>query len=95
VSRDAAAPRAVNFAIERITLHGFSSMQRLRFVRALEASLSELGVDARWPRGARRSLERLDAGTLPPGASPEQAAARVAATLWASTGAERTGTGVR
>ncbi|MDQ6775594.1 MAG: hypothetical protein M3071_05085 [Actinomycetota bacterium] len=75
------SPGSVHFEIRRITLNGYSPAQRTRFVDSLQAQLTELGKGDGWPRAGRRTVRALDAGTLKPGASPEAAAAQVAATL--------------
>ena len=79
-------PAAVHFEIGRVTLHGFSAANQERFVRSLEDSLRDVGAggDTEWPATGRRTVARLDGGVLHPGASPEQAAGLVAATLRAS-----------
>jgi hypothetical protein len=75
----------VHFRIDRLSLAGFSPTQRARFVSALESSLTALagtaGMD--WAQVGGRRLAHIDAGELSPGASPEDAAQRVAARLGA------------
>lgn len=85
----AGVPRAVHFDVGRITLHGYSPGQRARFVSSLRARLAGLaaGDGLSRPPGASRRIGRLDAGVLRPGAPPEEAAERIAATLLAAIGA--------
>lgn len=83
----------VRFAIDRVTLHGFSSARGARFLSALHAELTALGegggLTAAAPRPANRRLASLDAGVLRPGATPEQAAERVGAALREALGGMR------
>jgi hypothetical protein len=83
--RASPAPRAVHFDIGRLTLEGYSPVQRARFVSSLRARLSELAASdgQAWPAAGQRRFGRLDAGVLRAGAAPEEAAQRVAATLLA------------
>jgi hypothetical protein len=80
----AAAP-AVHVDVGRLTLEGYSPAQRARFVSSLQARLTELAASggSDWLAAAQRPLAHLDAGTLRPGAAPEEAAQRVASTLGA------------
>jgi hypothetical protein len=86
----AAAPSKVNFDIGRITLHGYSPGQRTRFVNSLRARLTDLAAtDGHgWPTG-QRQIGHVDAGLLPPNASPEQAARRIAARILAAAAGGR------
>lgn len=81
-------PRAVHFDIGRITLHGYSPGQRARFVASLRTRLGALAArdGPGSPAWASRRIGQLDAGVLRPGAPPEDAAERIAATLLAAIG---------
>jgi hypothetical protein len=83
VTRRVSPPASVRVAIDRITLHGYSPAQRARFVASLQASLRALDATGSAPRGGQ-SLGRLDAGALPTGATPEEAAERVGAAIRAA-----------
>jgi hypothetical protein len=87
----AGVPRAVHFDIGQITLHGYSPGQRARFVSSLQTRLAGLAASEgfRWPAGPPRQIGHLDAGTLRPGAPPEEAAERVAAALLAAAGGDQ------
>jgi hypothetical protein len=92
-----ANPRTVHFEIGRITMHGFSPAQQRRFLASLQASLAEWaasGVDG-WPADGARRVGRLDAGALRPGASPEEAAARITTRLRAAVAVPRQRTQAR
>jgi hypothetical protein len=82
------APRAVHFDIGRVTLDGYSPAQQARFVTALRARLIGLAATDTpvWPADGPRRRAHLDAGVLPAGAAPEQAAEQVAAALLAHLG---------
>jgi hypothetical protein len=90
VKAEVPAPVAVHFEIGRVTLHGYSAAQRTQFVASLRAHLAEVGASGSWSGSgpARRRVGRLDAGALPPGASPHEAARRVATALRSAAGAE-------
>jgi len=89
VTPQAGVPRAVHFDIGRVTLHGYSPGQRARFVSSLRARLAGLAASdgLSWPSGASRRIGQLDAGVLRPGAPPEEAAERIAASLLTAIGA--------
>ena len=72
---------AMHFDIARITLYGYSARDRDRFERALRTHLTELaaGQQGSWPADGSQFIDRLDAGTVPAGASPERAARVIAA----------------
>jgi hypothetical protein len=73
------SPRSIHFDIGRITLHGYSSRERDRFERALRTHLTALARQpGAWPASGDSFIERLDAGAIPPGASPERAAQLIA-----------------
>jgi hypothetical protein len=76
-----APPRRVRLDIGRITLHGYSPAQRQRFIGALEARLAEVAAGTQAAAAGLAPARRLDAGAMPAGAPPEEAAARVAAAL--------------
>jgi len=91
VRQQAGVPQAVHFDIGRITLHGYSPGQRTRFVSSLRARLAALTAQAasdsdghRWPAAGQRRIGHLDAGVLRAGASPEEAAERIATRLLAA-----------
>jgi hypothetical protein len=83
----------VRFAIDRVTLHGFSSARGARFLSALHAELTVLGegggLTTAAQRPANRRLASLDGGALRPGSTPEQAAERVAGALREALGGMR------
>jgi hypothetical protein len=83
VTQPNAVPRTVHFDIGRITLHGYSAGQRTRFVSSLRSHLATLATSGGydWPAAGTRRVAHLDAGLLPPGAQPEEAARRIAARL--------------
>lgn len=86
MSQPAGVPQSVHFDIGRLTLPGYSSGQRARFVSSLQARLAGLAADGggRWPAAGDRRIGHLDAGVLRAGASPEEAAERIAARLFAA-----------
>lgn len=86
------APREgkINFRIERLTLEGYTRADQTRFTRAFERSLRELASHARgvdW--AAATGADRINAGTLLPGATPEQAARHTARQIVLSLRHER------
>lgn len=91
--QQAGVPQAVHFDIGRITLHGYSPGQRTRFVSSLRTQLAALTAQAasdgyRWPTAGERRIGHLDAGMLRAGASPEEAAERIATRLLAAVAGE-------
>jgi hypothetical protein len=74
------AARSIHFDIGRITLHGYSARERDCFENALRAHLAELAASQQgaFPASGNRHIERLDAGTIPAGASPDRAARLIA-----------------
>jgi hypothetical protein len=91
----AAPAPALHIGIDRVTLHGFTAADRLRFTRSLEASLAELATahrDHDWRSlGPAARIARLDAGQLRPGESAEAAARHVAQALFAEVTGRGTG----
>jgi hypothetical protein len=87
----AAAARTVHFDIGRITLHGYSPVQRTRFVSSLQAGLAELAANGGydWAAAGERQIRHVDAGPLRPGAPPEEAAQRIAARILAAAAGGR------
>jgi hypothetical protein len=85
-------PRRVRLDIGAITLHGYSPAQQDRFTRSLRAELAELAAGPEAAQAAASPApppaRRLDAGVLRAGATPEEAAGRVAAALRAHLAAE-------
>lgn len=81
-------PQSIHFDIGRITLHGYSARDRDRFESALRARLTELaaGQHGAGPAGGNQFIDRLDAGTIPAGASPERAAWLIAARVLGAVG---------
>jgi hypothetical protein len=65
----------LHFNIRRLTLHGYSRADQARFTRTLRAELAKLSAKAT-PGDPR--IERLDAGEMGSGVSPEEAARRIA-----------------
>jgi hypothetical protein len=77
-SAERLAPK-INFRIERLTLEGYTRSDQARFTRTFERKLRDLAVAApglNWK--AAKGADRIDAGTLPSGATPEQAARHIA-----------------
>ena len=73
--------------IGRITLEGYTPADRRRFAYALQSSLTGLARtpnSSRWPAVPALRMNHLDAGQLPPGASPEEAARHVARQIFAT-----------
>jgi len=68
----------INFRIERLTLENYSHADQVRFTRTLEKRLRNYAQTVRLNWSAVKSTGRIDAGTLPTGATPEQAARQVA-----------------
>jgi hypothetical protein len=88
------APRRVRFDLRRITLHGYSPRDQEQFTASLHRHLAELAADDRltWPAAGDRFVARLEAVTIPAGASPDRAARAVATrVLEAVTGAQAGG----
>jgi len=82
----------VHFKIERLTLTGYSTAERDRFTRSLRSHLSVLAQDTNqhWVSQARESqIERVDAGWLPRGATPETAARQIARRILDGLGQEQ------
>jgi len=82
------ARQSIHFEIGRTTLHGYSARDRDRFESALQARLTELaaGQHGAGPALGNQFIERLDAGTIPDGASPERAARLIAARVLGAVG---------
>ena len=77
-SAEPLAPK-INFRIGRLTLEGYTRSDQTRFTRTLERKLRDLVAAApglNWK--AAKDADRIDAGTLPSGATPEQAARHIA-----------------
>lgn len=67
----------VNLQINRLTLHAYAPVEQKRFTQALQARLTEMAKTHHdWSAGLR--MNRLDAGQLPAGATPEETARYVA-----------------
>jgi hypothetical protein len=81
-----AAPRnGLRFRIEKITLQGYGAGEQKRFAASLQETLGTLARrnhNLNWRAMADVKVGRLDAGELPSGASPEQAAQFVARKLF-------------
>jgi hypothetical protein len=76
----------VHFNIRRLTIEGYSSAGQERFTRSLRAHLSALAQDAhqhQWSSANGLAMDRLDAGGLAPGATPETAARQIATRIFA------------
>jgi hypothetical protein len=80
--------RKVHLSIGRLTLHGYGPAERVRFTAALEREVERLaaGGAGAWERHGGVALGRLDAGSMPHGAGPEDAASRVAGALGRALG---------
>jgi hypothetical protein len=80
------APRSgLRFRIGKITLQGYGAGEQKRFAAALQETLGTLARrhhNLNWRGMADVKVSRLDAGELPSGASPEQAAQFVARKLF-------------
>jgi hypothetical protein len=77
---------ALHFKIGRITVDGYSAADQRQFTHSLESNLTELGrmhIDHTWSEATRLTMKRLDAGQLPVGASPEDAARQIAMRIFA------------
>ncbi|HEV2275135.1 MAG TPA: hypothetical protein VGR96_13275 [Acidobacteriaceae bacterium] len=77
----ATAPAAVHFQLGRITVEGFTLSAQKRFEHSLRSHLTGLALahsSDRWMAAAGINVGRLDAGQLPPGASPEETARHIA-----------------
>ena len=76
--------RTVHIHIDRMVVQGLPAHAQQRFVRALEKQLAQM-VEAQAPHGfasgGSRRISSFDAGRLPRGASPEQAARQITAAL--------------
>jgi hypothetical protein len=76
----------LNFHIGRVTLHGFAYADKQRFTQALEAKLTALALaqhEHAFPATTDMKISSIDAGALHPGASPEDAAERIAIQVFA------------
>jgi hypothetical protein len=83
---------AVHFKIERLSLTGYSTAERERFTRSLRSHLSVLAqeTDQRsWSQARESPIERVDAGWLPRGATPETAARQIARRILDGLGQEQ------
>jgi len=72
---------ALHFKIDHITIAGYSAGEEKRFTESLQFQLAQLGHGMRgqkWSATQTVALDRLDAGQLPPGATPETAAQQIA-----------------
>jgi hypothetical protein len=76
--------RTIHLHIDRMVVQGLPPHAQQRFVRAIEKQLAHM-VEAQAPQGlaagGSRRIASLDAGRLPRGASPEQAARQITAAL--------------
>ncbi len=77
---------ALHIRIGRLTLEGYSVAEQKRFTNSLQSSLKELarhsGHDS-WRNHNGLKVDRVDAGQLPGGATPEAAARHVATRVFA------------
>src|SRR5438874_2036006 len=76
---------ALHIRIERLTLEGYSIAEQKRFSNSLQSTLAELGRNSRhsaWRNAGGLRLNRLDAGSLPEGATPEIAARNLATRIF-------------
>jgi hypothetical protein len=77
----------LRFRIGKITLQGYGAGEQKRFAASLQENLSTMARQHRglnWRAMAEVKVSRLDAGELPSGASPEQAAHFVARKLFSA-----------
>jgi hypothetical protein len=75
----------LRFRIGKITLQGYGAGEQKRFTASLQETLGTLARQHRglnWRAMAEVKVSRLDAGELPSGVSPEQAAQFVARKLF-------------
>ena len=82
-----ATPRVprIRFQIERLMLENYTRSDQLRFARALERTLREFASTARGLDWSRiQGPARINAGSLRPGATPEQAARQIARHIFLS-----------
>jgi hypothetical protein len=75
--------RTVHIHIDRLVVDGMDARGQQRFMRALEAQLAEaarqaVAAGAFRADGFTRHIERVDAGEMPAGATPEKSAGHVA-----------------
>ena len=76
---------ALHFKIGRITMDGYSAADQKRFTYSLKLKLADLArreSDLLWSETNGLTMNRLDAGQLPSGASPEDAARQIAARIF-------------
>jgi hypothetical protein len=73
---------SLHFHIDRLTIEGASRSDGLRVSAALRHRLTELGARGLQPHGA--TIGHLDAGILPPGASPEATGHHLAGQIFRS-----------
>jgi hypothetical protein len=84
--RSSTRAAALHFEIGRITLYGYSASENARFTHSLRLNLTELARRHRtqaWSEANGLAIDRLDAGQLPAGASPEDAARQIGARIFA------------
>jgi hypothetical protein len=84
--RTTAPASALHFKIDRITVDGYSAADQKQFAHSLKSNLAELArrhSDHTWHEANGLTMDRLDAGQLPTGASPEDAARQIAARIFA------------
>src|SRR5215469_16949903 len=80
-----AAP-VLHFKIGRITTDGYSVAEQKQFTHSIKLKLAELArkhSDHPWSEANGLTMNRLDAGQLRSGASPEDAARQIAARIFA------------
>ena len=78
-AQTAAQARKINFRIERLTLEGYTRADQARFTRTLEKTLRDLVTAAPgFDWAAATGADRIDAGTLLSGTTPERAARHTA-----------------
>lgn len=81
-ARSIAPASKMHFKIDRITCKGYSAADQRRFTLSLRSNLFELAQrhdGNTWCEAAGLVVERLNAGSLRSGASPEETARQIAA----------------
>lgn len=80
------AATMLHFKIGRVTMDGYSLAEQRQFTHSIKLKLAELArrhSDHPWSEANGLTMNRLDAGELRSGASPEDAARQIAARIFA------------
>jgi hypothetical protein len=84
--RSTATASALHFKIDRITMDGYSAAAQKQFTHSLKSNLADLArkhSDHAWSEANGLTMNRLDAWQLPTDGSPEDAAWRISARIFA------------